>query len=191
MSNNGSNDIQKVSTGKPATTGSVFCAPFGTTLPTGVDTALNEAFVCMGYISDAGITNAKTRDTSDVKAWGGDVIAVTQDKKTDNFKMKFVEVLNQNVLKVVYGKDNVEGTDLTAGITLRENSKELDHWAWVIDRIMTDGTKSRTVIADGKPISVDDVSYVDNDVIGFDTTIQAFPATALDQDTHREFLKKA
>ena len=186
-----SNDRNKVSTGKPKITGAVFCAPLGTTLPTSPDDTLNAAFKNMGYISDAGITNSKTRDTTEIKAWGGDVVAVTQDKKTDQFKMKFIEVLNQDMLKVVYGDSNVVGTDLATGIALHENSNELGHYAWVIDRILTNGVRSRTVIADGQPTSIEDVSYVDNDVIGYDTTIQAYPATALNGDTHIEYLKSA
>lgn len=184
------NTASNVSVGKPAIGGAVFRAPLGSTLPTSPDTALDEAFACLGYISQDGVTNSQARETSETVAWGGDVVLNPQTKKTDTYKLTFIESLNIEVLKVAYGDSNIEGTSLTDGITVKANSKELDHAAWVIDRIYNDGTKSRTVIPDGQPTAVDDITYKDDDPVGFPVTITANPYSSFDGDTHREYLKK-
>ncbi len=184
------NTATNVSVGKPAVTGGIYRAPLGSTLPTDPATALDAAFNCVGYISSDGVTNSQSRESGEVVAWGGDVVLTPQTKKTDTFKWKMIEVENLEALKAAYGNDNVEGTSLTDGITIKANSKELDHAAWVIDRILNDGTKSRTVIPDGQPTTIEDIVYKDDDAIGFDVTITANPYSAFDGDTHREYLKK-
>lgn len=184
------NTASNVSVGKPEIGGAVFRAPLGTTLPTSPGTTLSAAFKCLGYISSDGVTNSQSRETSETTAWGGDVVLTPQTKKTDTYKMTLIESLNLEALKVAYGDDNVEGTDLETGITVKANSKELNHAVYVIDRIYNDGTKSRTVIPDGQPTAVDDINYKDNDPVGFPVTITAHPSESFNGDTHREYLKK-
>lgn len=184
------NTASNVSVGKPAVAGAVFRAQLGTTLPTDPTAALSDAFKCLGYISSDGVTNSQTRDTSEVVAWGGDVPLNPQTKKTDSFKMKLIESLNLEAIKAAYGNDNVSGTSLETGITISANSKELDHAVWVIDRIYNDGTKSRTVIPDGQPVTLEDIVYKDDEAVGFGLEIKASPYTAWNGDTHKEYLKK-
>ena len=59
---------------KPKTTGAIWVAPVGSTLPTDATTALDAAFKCLGYASEDGVTNANSPDTDTVKAWGGDTV---------------------------------------------------------------------------------------------------------------------
>lgn len=185
------NTANNVSVGKPATAGAIFRAPLGTTLPTDPTTTLDSAtFKCLGYISSDGVSNSQSRETSEVVAWGGDVVLTPQTKKTDTFKFTLIEGLNAEVLKTVFGDTNVEGTSLATGITVKANSKELEHAVYIIDRIYNDGTKSRTVIPNAQPTAIDDVSYKDNDPIGFPVTLTANPYDGYSGDTHREYLKK-
>ena len=182
------NEATNVTAGKPAVTGAVYRAPLGTTLPTSQNDTLNAAFAPMGYISDAGMVNSVSRDRTEIKAWGGDVVKNLQNKKTDTYKMKFIEGLNEEVLKMAYGDDNVK--TVTAGLKLRANAKDLDHSAWVIDQIFDGGDgekKNRIVIADGQPTSIEDIEYKDDAVVGFDTTITCYPSAALGGDTHQEY----
>ena len=46
------NTATNVSTGKPNISGAVYVAPMGTTLPTDATTALDEAFTCLGDVSE-------------------------------------------------------------------------------------------------------------------------------------------
>ena len=101
--------VGNVSAVKPRVAGCVFRAPLGTTLPTDATTALAAAFKDMGYISDDGITESNARESDDVVAYGGDVVASLQTSKTDTWQMTFIEVKNADMLKAMYGDTNVTG----------------------------------------------------------------------------------
>lgn len=188
MSDTNLNTSGNVSAGKPKTTGAIYRAPLNTTLPTTADAALDSAFGCVGYISDAGVTNSNTRTNTEVKAWGGAVVLNTQTEKKDTFKYKMIEVLNDLVLKTVHGDTNVTGT-LSTGIAVSVNAKELESHSWVIDQIMTNGVLFRTVIPSAKVTEIADVVYNDTEPVGYEITL----ATEEDSsgNTHYEYYKAA
>ena len=68
------NVASNVSAGKPKTTGAIWVAPKGSTLPTDTATALDAAFKCLGYCSDDGLTNSTDLESETIKAWGGDTV---------------------------------------------------------------------------------------------------------------------
>lgn len=183
-------DAKKVTVGKPKVGGAVFKAPLGTTLPTDATSALDAAFADAGYISEDGVTNSKTRETGEIKAWGGDVVLKPQTSKTDSFKMTFIEVMNVETLKVVHGEGNVSGS-LADGITIRENAAELDHNAWVVEMVMNDDCVKRIVIPDAQVTELEDVVYKDDEAVGYSATMTAYPHSPWNGDTHREYIKKA
>lgn len=190
MPSSSTNTVANVAVGKPKIIGAVYRAPLGSTLPTSASAILDAAFKAMGYISDDGVVNSKSRDVTEIKAWGGDVVLTTQTGKTDTFQMSFLESKNLEVLKAVHGSGNVSGTTLASGIVVKENSIELDHAAWVIDTVLGNEIK-RIVIPDGKPTEVGDVTYKDDEAVAYQVTITAYPTSAYDNDTHREFLVTA
>jgi len=49
--------------------GSVWAAPVGTAAPTNATTALNAAFVEMGFVSEEGATFTEGKDITDINAW--------------------------------------------------------------------------------------------------------------------------
>ena len=169
-----------VTTAKPKIGGAVYSAPLGTALPTDATTKLDDAFKALGYISEDGMTN--------IKAWGGVVVSSVQKEKTDTFKYMLIEALNVEVLKEVYGSDNVSG-DLSLGITIKANSKELPHHCLVIETVLKGGVLKRIVIPSGKVTAIDEITYNDGSVLGYGTTVTAFPNAA--DDTHYEYIKGA
>lgn len=182
--------VDNVSVGKPKIAGAIYRAPLGTALPTSATDTLNEAFVSQGYVSEDGVTNSNTASTEQIKAWGGDIVLTPQTEKPDNFTLTLIESLNPDVQATVYGDDNVSGT-LTAGISIRANSTELPHSAWVFDMVLRDGVLKRIVIADGQVNEVGDIVYKDNEAIAYPLTIAAFPGgTGFDNDTHKEYMVK-
>lgn len=182
------NDAMKVTAGQPKVGGAVFWAPLGSTLPETAVANLDVAFVCLGYVSEDGVTFSRARETEDVTAWGGDKVLTLQTEKTDTAQMTLIEALNENVLKLVHGADNVSGT-LATGLTARENSQELDYGVWVIDAILNGDVQMRTIIPNAKVTSLDDIQFASNAAVGYNVTATAYPYAEWDGDTHRELYK--
>lgn len=176
----------KVSAAKPKIGGAVSVAPSGTALPTDARTALAAAFTPLGYISDDGLTNSNNIETDSIKAWGGDEVLTIYNGREDSFQYMLLEALDLNVLKQVYGAENVTGT-LEDGIAINVKSNyEFPEQVLVIDMTLKDGNLKRIVIPAGRVAEVGDITYSDNDAIGYETTIKALPDAS--GNTHYEYI---
>lgn len=181
------NTAENVTAGKPMITGAVFVGAENATLPTSVDATLT-GFTDLGFISDAGLVNTNTASVTSIKAWGGDTVLDITTEKPDQFKLSFLESKKADVLKLVYGDDNVTGT-LENGMTITANAKELPIKAMVVDMILSEGDRKRIVLPKSRVTTIGDISYTDNDVVKYDLTISAYPDSA--GNTHYEYIKGA
>lgn len=177
-----------VSAGKPKIGGAVFRAASGTTAPTDATTALAAAFKDLGYCSEDGLVNSNSPKTTDIKAWGGDTVLTIQEEKPDTFQLTLIEVLNEDVLKAVYGSANVTGT-LSTGLTVTANAKEPEEGVWAIDMVLNSNSVKRVVIPKGKISELGDITYSDSDAIGYEITITAIPDE--NGNTHYEYIKQS
>lgn len=179
-------EAKNVTVGKPKIGGAIFRAPVGTQLPTDATTALNEAFKGLGYAGEDGLTNSNSPESDVIKAWGGDTVLTYMSEKPDTFSFKLIEALNVEVLKTVYGADNVNGT-LEAGITVNAKVADAEEYAWVFEMIVRGGLK-RIVIPQAAITEVGDIVYTDEEAVGYEVTITAIPDTT--GATHYEYIKK-
>lgn len=182
MSQNSNN----VTYGKPSVDGAIWTAPVETALPTDAVSELNEAFKGLGYVSEDGLKNENSIESESIKAWGGDTVLVVQTDKKDTFTYKLIEVLNVDVLKEIYGAENVTGT-LETGIKIQANSKPLEERAIVIDLLLK-GALKRIVIPRGKISEISEIEYGDEDAVGYEVTVTAIPDK--DGNSHVEYIKK-
>lgn len=179
-------DVKNVTVGKPKKGGAIFRAPLGTALPTDATTTLDVAFKSLGYSGEDGLVNSNSPETDTIKAWGGDIVYSYQSAKPDTFQFTLLEAMNVDVLKAVYGEDNVSGT-LSTGITIKANSSEQENCAWVIEMILKGGALKRVVIPCASVTAVGDITYVDEEAVGYETTITAVPDS--EGNTHYEYIK--
>lgn len=177
-----------VSAGKPKVGGAIYRALIGTTVPTDAKTKLDEAFKSLGYISDDGVENENKISSDDVKAWGGNTVASLLKEKTDKFKTTLLEALNVEVLKTVFGNDNVTGT-LADKVTIKANAKELEDSVYVVETVLRGGYLKRLVIPVGSISDVEKIEYRDNKLIGYGITITSKPDET--ENTHYEYIEKA
>ena len=184
------NNATNVSAGKPKVGGAIYRAPLSDALvlPTDATTALDAAFVLLGYASDEGLVNTNTPDSETIKAWGGDPVLSIMNEKQDEFKITLIEVLRADVLAAVYGSNNVTG-DIQSGITVKANSDEPEEAAWVFELAMRGGVLKRIVIPDAKMTELDDIEYTDEDAVGYAMTLLAMADSA--GQTHYEYIKAA
>lgn len=178
-------DTKYVTAGKPKVTGAVFVGPTTATLPTSPSTDLT-GFTELGYVSEDGLTNSNSMENTEIKDWGGIVVLNVQTGKSDTFKFKLLEVLNPEVLKVVYGADNVTVDTLTGITTLKANAKDAGQHAYVFDMLLRGGAIKRIVIPCASITEVGDIVYVGNDATGYEITLGATPDS--NGNTHYEYI---
>jgi len=170
------NSAANVVAGVPLATGGVLIGALTAAEPSTAVSALT-GFTAAGYIGEDGVTETNERSTDRIRAWGGDTVKVVQTEHNVTYQFTFLETLNAEVLKAVYGEDNVTTTAATVSTgTLHEvqiNSATLPHKSYVFE--VKDGdAKIRIYVPDGQITEVGEITYSDSEVIGYQVTVEAF-----------------
>ena len=176
-----------VTTGKRRVDGGIYFAPAGTTLPTNATATLANTFKNLGYISEDGVTNSLSKETADIKEWGGDVVDTVLNGQTDTFSFKFIESLNVDTLKCIYGTNNV--TESSGAITVTVNATDAPAGVYVIDMIQKGNRMKRIVIPNGRITELGDVVYKADEAVGYDVTLTAHLDSS--SNTHYEYIGAA
>ena len=166
-------------TGSPITaTGGILSAPLTTTRPTDAVTALPAGFVKKGYVGEDGVKKTVDKTDEKIRAWGGSTVKIVRQEHSVSYSWTFLESGNAEVLKAIYGADNVIITPATvdhgAQIEIRETGQMLPRESWLLE--MKDGdTAIREYIPDGQLAVSGDVQFVHSNVIQYTVTLEAFP----------------
>jgi len=180
------NNAMNVSTGKPKISGGVWFAPLGTTLPTDATSALDEAFTCLGYVSEDGLSNSNEMDVSAIKAWGGNIVYRSLTELNDTFAFALIESENVDVLKAVYGSDNVTITD-NGDIKVNVVAEDPTEMVWVFELALRGGKAERIIVSDGAVTSRDEITFNDSDAIAYGITVSAYPDSS--GNTHHFYIE--
>ena len=178
------NTATNVSTGKPNIAGAVFRAPKTATVPTDATTQLGSDFVCLGYVSEDGLENDNEMDVSAIKAWGGMIVYRSLTELNDNFKLTLIESENVEVLKAVYGSENVTENDGEIVVDVKADDPE--EAIWVFELALRNGKIKRIVVPSGAITERESITYNDSDAIGYGITVSAYPDAS--GGTHKEYI---
>lgn len=88
--------------------------------------------------------------------------------------MTFIEV-NEQVLKEIYGSENVTVDDTAGTISIVGTSAEKEEHPWVIETLLDENTVERLIIPLGKITEMGDIAYSTDGPISFEVTITAYP----------------
>lgn len=176
------NNTAKVTAGKGKVGGYIYWAPAGTTLPTDASTALDNAFKCLGYISDDGVTITTDSSSTDIKDWNGDTILSTQTEYSAEYKFKLMEFLNTDALTAAFGADNV--TVANGMTTVKFGSGDVPAAVWVVECIFNGNIPARYVVPNGVISDYGDLVLKADEGVGIDLTIKALPSSLIENKCH-------
>ena len=181
------NKATNVTTGKPNIGGAIYTAPIGTTVPTNATSTLDMTkFVCLGYVSEDGLSNNNEMSVDAIKAWGGNIVYRSLTEMNDEFGLSLIETENIDVLKTVYGEDHVT-VDGSGNVSIDVVGEDPIERVWVFELTLRGGRAKRIVVPDGAITSRDEISYNDSDAVAYGITISAYPDSSA--STHKEYLE--
>lgn len=167
-------DVLKVGIGKPQVKGSVYAYPVNANYPTTAAEDLNyEVANEVGYISEDGVTNAFSDSHTDIKAWGGDIVASPLSESSETVAFTMIET-NETAMKEYFGANNVSYNELGEMVVASSAYDKPAH-PWVIDTVLNEFTIERIVIPRGKVTELGELSYNDGAVLGYPITIKTLP----------------
>lgn len=162
-------DATKVVVGS---TGGIYYAPTGTTLPTVATSTLDALFTAneVGYLSENGITQTISSDSTSIKAWQNAAeVRVISTGSSVQYGAELMEV-NANSLEAYYGNY----TALADGASVEINANALPRLSWVL-HVIDDAKKIRIVIPDGQITERGETQFVNSEAYVMPITITAYP----------------
>ncbi|RTE50390.1 phage tail protein [Actinobaculum sp. 352] len=152
-------------------TGGVAYAPTDTALPTDASATLDSAFVLGGLISEDGCTLSPNRSQEQKRAWGGKIVRTIQTEYGLTVTFTFLESSKAEVLKAVYGDENVT---ISAGkIAVLHNEKQPERKAYVLN--MLDGKRKRRIVLPNAQLAqTGDIQYVHSDLIQYSVELTGY-----------------
>jgi len=180
----GANNTAQVLSGRPNVAGAVFSFPVGAEIPEDATTALpTQDQRALGYVSEDGLTNSYTRDSEQIREWGGKIVRVLQTDVTDTWSLALIQSGDPDVLAEVFGEENVVVTPADSGsgmgelITVKRNGAPLPPRCFVFE--MFDAGRARRVkLGNAQITENEDIAYQRGAAVQYGITITAYPDEA-------------
>lgn len=161
MAETNTNNQANVSSAKGVKGGYIFSAPVGTDLPTDIETQLDPAFKCLGFISEDGYVETIDEDDDDINDMNGDVMDSANSKRVESAQLTFAEI-KASTLKRQYGDANV--TDENGLITVKHNADSHDVFSYILELVLKNGRRWRKVVPKGKSSELDDLTIASSEL---------------------------
>jgi len=150
-----------------AVSGAVYVAPTATAGPTASDSALNVAFVDLGYVSADGISETIDKSTNQIRAWqNGSLVREVTSEATFSVTLTLIET-KLDVLELYFG------SDITGGALNGDPSQSGGRKSFVYD-VVDGATVERTYIPAGEVTAVGERVLAGGEAIGYNVTITAY-----------------
>lgn len=169
MAESTTNNAANVSSGKGVKGGYIFSAPVGTELPTDIETELNTAFKCLGFISEDGYVESISEDSNDTVDMNGDLMDSSNSNRVESAQVTFAEI-KAETLKRQYGEKNV--TDENGMITVKHNSDSHPSFAYVLELVLKNNRRWRKVVPEGQSSELDDLTIASSELCQRPITIK-------------------
>lgn len=151
-------------------TGMFYHAPAGTALPTSLSGTLDTAWVHVGDVTDAGITLALNKTSTNLRNWANVIKRVIVTEHSETVQSPIMDTTAES-LKAVFGEDNVTVSNDKVNVNLSSSSlPDEEAFLW----IMKDGDDLLAIgCTHGQVTAVDNVSFAPNNAINWVPTITA------------------
>lgn len=155
-----------------AITGAAYVAPPGTTMPTDSEAVWPTGVTDVGWISDDGITESNSSDTTEIKGWqGGQTVRKVISSSEMTFKFTCIET-SKTVLELYHKGSKVITTDGKSVLAIKAPGP--DRRMFGFDVIDGD-SHVRIVVPDGEVTETGDITYKSDEAIAYELTVTAYP----------------
>jgi hypothetical protein len=172
-------EVAELAAPSPRVTGGVlFNLNLGVTLPASANDPLDPSFIKLGRVSSDGVDRTEERGNVEIQDWGGNLVAVLQDKYGLTIKFKLLQAMNADVQRAAHGSGNVTVTPPTAStgteIAAKLNQTLLDNGVWVFDGFYNK-INMRLVIPYGRITLVGPMKWTHKELVMYDMTLKPLP----------------
>lgn len=151
-------------------TGEVFFNDAGGNVPTDATTALNAAFLGLGFNTEDGVAEAAGESWTNIKAWQkGEIVRKIRTEEDWTWDFGMLET-NPTSLLIYYGNYSAGGVKVGGQAATRGS--------WVIE-VLDGVNKLRIVVPDGEITGRGAHSYKTDEGIMFPVTLTAYPDATL------------
>lgn len=155
-----------------AITGELFVAPVGSTAPTDATSALDAAWLGLGYVGEDGVTEAYDETIEEIVAWQNAAVVrsnTTESKAT--LKLKLIET-KKRTLELYHKGSTVVTNGAEYKIDVKTPTTDLR--AFVLQ--VVDGTKDlRIYVPTGEVTERGEIVYANGEPVGFEVTLTCYP----------------